>query len=78
MTDPTKFPEQIGLLSHLDPLDIRGVIVYPRASSWPEHVEYIRADLVPTWRPIADMPDEYQDGRQTPTARRRCLHRRGV
>ena len=64
MTDPTKFPEQIGLLSHLDPLDIRGVIVYPRASSWhPAPVEYIRADLVPTWRPIADMPDEYKDGR---------------
>ncbi len=65
MTDPTKFPGRVHL--HQEDGNPWDIPAYKTGSDIPDgHVqcEYIRADLVPTWRPIADMPDEYKDGRE--------------
>lgn len=38
--------------------------VWGQSKDFDHDVEYIRADLLPCWRPIAELPDKWRDGRQ--------------
>lgn len=59
---PEAIPERVWLVESSERTEKR-----PRFTFFPKdlpQILYVRADLVPQWKPIAEMPEELKDGRK--------------